>query len=320
MIGGELGYAYFGTGVFAARCLELLSEWRKPSFVVTSPFRSSGGRNAKTRSPVGELLSGGGAWSGIPLVESRNASSDETVLELKKNAHVDFAFVVDFGQIIKEPLLEENSRIVCLNIHPSSLPRYRGAAPIQRALMDGAEEIGVSVFKLGRGIDSGPLMLQERLTVGPHEDFGSVRERAAGVGVRAFIELASSTPIGEWTFLPQDEALATYAPKISSEEERIDWNMTARAICDRIRALSPKPGAWTTLRGKRLSILSARPSQDAPSGGMPRGELCLCGRGPRVAAFDGFVELITVQPEGKKPQPALAWRNGLRLCAKEILK
>jgi methionyl-tRNA formyltransferase len=317
----ELRYAYFGTGAFAARCLELLSEWRMPSWVVTPPFGASRGRNAKVRSPVGELVSGGkGAWRGVPLVESANASSDGAVLELKKNVRVDFTFVVDFGQFIREPLLDESGRIGCLNIHPSGLPCYRGAAPIRRALMDGVSEVGVSIFRLGRGMDSGPVLIQDKLEVGPYEDFGSVSERAAVLGAEAFIGLVSKTPVREWSFLPQDEALATYAPKISPGEERIDWGMTARAISNRVRAFSPRPGAWTTLRGKRLLILSARPIEVKPENGASPGELCLGGGNPLVASYDGLVELITVQPDGKKPLPASAWKNGLRLCSKECLK
>ena len=186
--------------------------------------------------------------------------------------------------------------------------------------MDGAAEIGVSVFKLARGMDSGPVLLREKLAVGPHEDFGSLRELAAVLGVGAFIELVVKTPVSEWSFLPQDEALATYAPKISPGEERIDWGMTARAISGRVRAMSPRPGAWTTLRGKRLLILSARPAEGAPERDTRPGELHLDGGNPRVASSDGFVELITVQPEGKKPQPASAWKNGLRLRAEECLE
>jgi methionyl-tRNA formyltransferase len=320
LISDELRYAYFGTGVFAARCLELLSKWKMPLWVVTSPSGAARGRNAPARSPVGDLVASGGAWSGVSLVESANASSDEAVMELKKRAGVDFVFVADFGQFIKEPLLNESGRIGCLNIHPSDLPRYRGAAPIQRALMDGASETGVSIFKLGRGMDSGPVLLQEKLAVGPYENFGSVRERAAVLGVEAFIGLVSKTPVSEWNFMPQDETLATYAPKITPEEERVDWGMTPRAISDRVRALSPRPGAWTTLRGKRLLILSARPAEETAKDGALLGELCLGSGNPRVASLDGFVELITVQPEGKKPQPASAWKNGLRLCAKECLE
>jgi methionyl-tRNA formyltransferase len=316
----DLRYAYFGTGAFAARCLRLLSEWRMPSWVVTSPAGTSGGRKRAVRSPVGEIAASGGVWSGIPLVESASASSDGAVLEMKRNAGVDFAFVVDFGQLIREPLLDEGGRIGCLNIHPSRLPLYRGAAPIQRALMDGAGEIGVSIFKLGRGMDSGPVLLQENLAVGPDEDFGEVRERAAALGVEAFIRLVSNTPAGEWRFTPQDSALATYAPKISSDEERIDWSSTAREISNRVRALSPRPGAWTTLEGKRLMVLSARPAPDASENGASPGELRLGGGNPRVASSDGFVELITVQPEGRRPQPASAWKNGLRVSARECLR
>jgi methionyl-tRNA formyltransferase len=311
-------YAFFGTGLFAARCLELLSEWRAPSWVVTSPARASG-RGRVSRSPVGEFAAGLREALGTPLVESAAAASDDAVLELTRRLPVDFSFVVDFGQLIREPLLGEGARVGCLNIHPSALPLYRGAAPIQRALMDGAESIGVTVFKLARRMDAGPVLLMETVRVEPDDDFGSLRSKAAEAGVRAFVDFASERPISSWRFEPQDDALATDAPKISAPEERVNWERPAREVVRQVRALSPRPGAWTTLRGKRLLILSAREVGVERGKTYQPGELRLIGDLPSVAAGDGAVALTSVQPEGKRPLPAAAWRNGLRLTQGERL-
>ncbi|MDR1650585.1 MAG: methionyl-tRNA formyltransferase [Synergistaceae bacterium] len=307
-----LKYAYFGTGVFAARCLELLSEWTEPSWVVTPPPRRSGRGGAVTRTPVGRLVSSKG-WD-IPLVETDAASADPAVLDCLESVPVDLAFAVDFGQFIKGPLLYIGAG--CLNIHPSMLPLYRGAAPLQRALMDGAKETGVTVFRLDSGMDSGPVLLQKSIEIGGEDDFGSLREQSAVSGVRAFTEFARVSPIEEWNFTPQDGSSATSAPKVSSGEERIDWRRPAFEIVNLVRALSPRPGAWTTMRGKRLLILSARAAEGAS--GMSAGGLCFDG-GVRVSAGEGSVALVTVQPEGKKPLPAEAWKNGLRMSAEECM-
>ncbi|MDR2780547.1 MAG: methionyl-tRNA formyltransferase, partial [Synergistaceae bacterium] len=168
-----LRYAFVGTGYFAVRCLETLARWKSPSFVATSPSGAAGRGKKISRSPVGEFVSC--AMAEVPLIESPDVSGDPRVLGMKSDFRVDFTFVTDFGQFIREPLLSEAERVGCLNIHPSALPLYRGAAPIQRALMDGAGGIGVSVFKLSRGMDAGPVLLRGRLEVGPEENFMSVR-------------------------------------------------------------------------------------------------------------------------------------------------
>jgi methionyl-tRNA formyltransferase len=314
-----LKYAFAGTGHFAVKCLETLARWKTPVFVVTSPPGTAGRGKKISRSPVGEFVSG--AMAGVPLIESPDASGDPRVMEMKRGFGVDFTFVTDFGQFIREPLLSETERVGCLNIHPSALPLYRGAAPIQRALMDGAGEIGVSVFKLSRRMDAGPVLLRERLEVGPDENFMSVRDRAAEAGGRMFAEFAAQNPIDSWSFVPQNDDRATYARKITADEERIDWSRAAEEISNLVRALSPKPGAWTTFAGRRLTVLAARPSR-WENGETPRaaaGSLCLGKGAPIVACGDGFLGLITVWPEGRKPQPGESWKNGLRMTAEERL-
>ena len=312
----DLSYAFFGSGGFAARCLGLLAEWRPPSWVVTSPPKLAGRGRGISCTPVEAVRERDQRLRDVPLVGTPCASSDERVLALRNNSPVDLTFVVDFGQFIAEPFLS-GGQVGCLNIHPSILPLYRGAAPVQRALMDGASETGVTVFKLCRGMDSGPILLQEEFAIEPGDDQGSLLDRAASRGVRAFLRCVSR-PLQEWKFTPQDDSRATFAPKISPGEERIDWKKPAKDVAGLIRALSPKPGAWTTLRGKRVIVLKARPVTDFEPDGMA-GALLLNYMEPIVSAGGGALVLEMVQTEGKKPQPAALWKNGLRAVPGECL-
>jgi methionyl-tRNA formyltransferase len=251
-------------------------------------------------------------------VESRDVSRDEAVIGLKRERPVDVVFVTDIGQMIREPLLSWGEKVGCLNIHPSALPLYRGAAPIQRALMDGAQSIGVAIFKLSSAMDAGPVLLRETVGVSSGDDYGSLLEKAAVAGAGAFVDFAETRPVESWVFEPQDEARATYAPKIDPSEERIDWTKPALEIANLARALSPKPGAWTTFMGHRLSILSALPAPGGLTGGRAPGEPSFRKDGVRVACGDGALELLTVKPEGGKPQSAGAWKNGIR-APQEVL-
>lgn len=305
-------YGFFGSGAFAAQCLALFSAWRRPAWIVTAPARPAGRGKQPRPTPVGALAASDPTLAGVETVESASASKDPAVLSLRERKPVDFSFVVDFGQMIREPLLAWSEHIGCLNVHPSLLPLYRGAAPVQRALMDGAHETGVTIFKLAEGMDCGPVLLQESFATGA-DDAGTILTRAADAAVRAFVQLAETTPISEWRFEPQDDARATRAPKIAPEEERIDWAKSAAEIADLVRALSPKPGAWTTLAGKRLRILGAR--AEALSSALAPGEVGHCENGPAVGTGEGLLVPTHLQSEGKKAQTAAEWWNGNRAKA-----
>ncbi|MDR0616471.1 MAG: methionyl-tRNA formyltransferase [Synergistaceae bacterium] len=317
-----LSWGFFGSGGFAARCLALLAEWRAPSWIVTAPPKYAGRGKALRPTQVGAVSAA--SFPGIPLILSGRASSDPELLALIKDLPVDFCFVIDFGQMIKEPLLAEGERVGCLNIHPSLLPGYRGAAPVQRALMDCRGSTGVTVFKLASGMDSGPVLLRKEIAIDDDDDAGTLLERTAVAGTSAFIRYASAHPIGQWRFEAQDDSLSTAAPKIRPEEERIDWGRHPSSVCGLIRALAPKPGAWTTFREKRLRVLRARLLPHDASGchmaesvpGMLEGPQ---DGGVAVRAGGGAIALLDVQPEGKKTMPAIDWWNGLRAERKELL-
>ncbi|MDR3353470.1 MAG: methionyl-tRNA formyltransferase [Synergistaceae bacterium] len=313
----DISFGFFGSGHFAARCLEALLEWRAPAWIVTSPPKRAGRGRDMRPTPV-ESFAGNGALLNVPLVRSSSVSSDDDVLFLSRDIPVSFCFVIDFGQLIREPILSWNEPLGCLNIHPSLLPLYRGAAPVQRALMDRAPEIGVTIFKLAAAMDSGPILLREKILVRDDDDSGSLLARAARTGVRVFTEYLSDRPVSEWTFSPQDDSIATYADKISPEEERIDWAMPAFEICGKVRALSPRPGAWTMARGRRLKVLSASISEKSALNAP--GELIGMGEGGVIAAAgDGCIILEKVQAEGKKLQAAMEWWNGLHASEGERL-
>lgn len=305
----DLRCGFIGSGRFAARCLELLSEWLRPSWIAVPPARRAGRGNKLTPSPVAVFASESELLSGVPIVETSNASTDPSLAAIRAEHPTDFIFVIDFGQLIREPLLGENEHIGCLNVHPSLLPSYRGAAPVQRAIMNGDDEIGVTIFKLARGMDSGPVLLQRSFASGDM-DAGEALDRAAEVGIAAFKELAESSAPSAWTFVPQDDDMATHAAKIASDEERIDWSMSAEEIARRVRALAPRPGAWTTVGGKRLRVLRA--SAASLDENRRAGELIWLGRDAAAATGSGALRFEIVQPEGKKIQSADDWRNGLR--------
>ena len=309
--GARPRYAFYGSGRFAARCLELLTAWAPPCWIVTASPKEAGRGRKLSETPVAAFARDCDALLEAPLLESATVSRDEAVLAMKRDAPVDFSFVIDFGQIVREPILEWESRVGCLNIHPSLLPRYRGATPVQRALMDGLETTGVTIFKLADGVDCGPILLQKEVAVAPEDDAGMLLERCACVGVAAFIEYVAGNPFSDWHFREQDETAATYAPKISPDEERIDWSASAEEILGRVRALSPRPGAWTTIQGKRLRVISMSiPGGDV--GTLMPGELAAKSKEPLVGTGSECVTLVSVQMEGKKIQSAAQWWNGFR--------
>lgn len=305
---GRLSYGLIGTGIFAAHCLEQLAGWRRPEWVITLPPSISGRGRKVVPTPVDDAAS----RLSVRVLRSASPCDDGDALSLAREVPVDFTFVIDFGRMMTGELLREHEHIGCLNIHPSSLPRWRGSAPVQRALMELEPEIGVTVFKLERGMDSGPVLARASVSAG-EACAGELMRLCAEAGVEAFLKIARSLPISEWRTEPQEGSLATYAAKISPEEERIDWREPAQRIVGKIRALSPRPGAWTTIYGKRLRVLDAEAADvGAARDARDIGLLMLGGGRPAAVASDGEVILRSVQAEGKKIQDAAAWKNGLR--------
>ena len=221
----------------------------------------------------------------------------------------DVAVVVAYGLILPEPILEA-PRLGCLNLHASLLPRWRGAAPIQRAIMAGDAETGVMVMKMDAGLDTGPVAMAERLPIASDMTAGELHDRLSPLGADLMVRALSAQSRGGLTFQPQAEAGVTYAHKIEKAEARIDWAKPARAVHDHIRGLSPFPGAFFEGdfgRGpERIKVLHAQlcGGTGAP-GTLLADELS-------VACGDGAVRLLDVQRAGKAPMPATEFLRGVR--------
>ena len=220
----------------------------------------------------------------------------------------DVASVVAYGKILPGDLLTV-PRLGFVNVHFSLLPKYRGAAPVQRAIMDGETETGVSIMVLTEGMDEGPVLAKVPSSIGPGDTAGSVGEHLAAIGGPLLVESLRGYASGELGPVEQDHAAATYAPKIDGEAARIDWTWPADRIDRHTRGLDPVPGAWTTLAGKRLKVNRVRAVNEDR---LQPGEL---HKGPLLVAGTGTdpVELVEVQPAGKKRMTGQELLRGLRV-------
>ena len=285
------GGVFLGTSDFAAGVLGHLAESPfRPSLVVTLPDRRRGRGRRESPSPVADEAE----RLGIELVKSQdvNREEDREVITRHGSGHDS---ICAFGQLIREPLLSE---VPLLNVHPSLLPRWRGAAPIERSIMAGDTVSGVCIMRLTAGLDSGPVAASEAVDVGADENFGSLSVRLADLGGRLLVETFEALDRKGVEWVEQDEDRATYAEKIGVDDRRIDLRQSAPECHDRVRALTPHIGAWLELAdGERLGVLETRvatgPAPEAGRAGMVDGRLLVgCG--------EGALELVSVRPAGRK--------------------
>jgi methionyl-tRNA formyltransferase len=271
--------------------------------VVTNPDRPAG-RKLEPKPPPVKVAS---LDAGLDVIQPEKARDPEFIDRIR-DLTPDVAPVVAYGKILPASLLEIPS-LGFVNVHFSLLPAYRGAAPVQRALMDGVKETGVSIIVLTEGMDEGPILAVEKTKVAPDESAGEVGERLAGLGAGLLVDSLQRYAAGELIPVEQDHARATYAPKIDSEQARIDWSQPAQKVRDLTRALDPGPGAWTTLRGRRIKVFRAHPSTDPERS---PGEI-VWSEG-RLSAGTGThpVDLTQIQPAGKRRMSGDEMARGLR--------
>lgn len=291
---------YLGTSEFAAAVLRRLAESaHRPLLVVTPPDRPKG-RGRRTQSPP---TAEAARELDLDLLQAGDVN-EEPALERIRATDPQALAVCAFGQLIREPLL---SAWPMLNVHPSLLPHWRGAAPIERSIMAGEERTGACVMQVTAGLDSGPVALCEEMKIGPEDDFAALSSRLATLGgellVRAFDLLAED----KLEFAEQDDEAATYAEKVSPEERRLDPARPAGELARVVRALTPHVGAYLeTSGGERLGVRKARPVDVGVKTGEIRAEwgalLLGCGR--------GALRLEVVQPPGGKPMAADAYLRG----------
>ena len=301
--------AFAGTPPFAAAALAALQgAGHDIALVLTQPDRPSGRGLKLTASAVAQFA----AERGLPVQKPPSLKAAEAQ-ELIRAAAPEVMVVAAYGLLLPPPVLEIPPR-GCVNIHASLLPRWRGAAPIQRALLAGDAQSGISIMRMDAGLDTGPVLLQTPIAIGPCETAGSLTEALANLGARAIVEALSR--LDRLTARPQDPAQATHAPKVTKDEARIDWRRPADLLDRQVRAFNPVPGAETTFRGKTLKVWEAEPG---PGDGLPGTVLEAENGRLRVASGAGSLLLRVVQRAGGRRLPAADFLSGAALARGAVL-
>jgi methionyl-tRNA formyltransferase len=292
--------AYLGTSEFAAIVLRRLVESpHRPSLVVTPPDSRKGRGRRLTAPPAAEAA----RELGLELHQTSDVNSAESV-EAIRAAEPGAIAVCAFGQLIREPLLSE---FLMLNVHPSLVPRWRGAAPIERALMAGDRETGVTIMRVTAGLDSGPVAVAEPTPIADQDDYASLSAKLTELGGELLVRALDALEAGELEFTEQDDSAASYAEKVTPEERHLEPALAAPELERIVRALTPHIGAYLELEGGgRLGVRAAR----VVPGGPAQGEIEAAAGELLLGSADGALRLEVVQPPGKKPMSAADFLRG----------
>jgi len=291
----------FGTGTFAIPALRHLSPW--VTLVVTQPDRPSG-RGHKVQAGPMKLVA---QELGLP-VESPVKARDPEFVERVRREEADFLLVASYGQILSQKLLDSATQ-GGINLHGSILPKYRGAAPIQRCIQAGEAETGITLMQMDKGMDTGDIIDISRTEIGPDETYGALQDRLALIAASMICDWKDRLSVGDYPRVQQDDALASMAPKIEKAEAEIRFHEPATAAYNRIRAFTPSPGPFLQTKSGLAKIKEAR--QGAGTGAP--GTVLSIKDGLEVAMGEGSLRLLTLQPEGKKPMSGRDFASGLRL-------
>jgi methionyl-tRNA formyltransferase len=294
---------FMGTPKIGASVLEALSRKHEIALVVTQPDKAAGRGGKIQVSPVKELA----LAKGIPVFQPGKIRLPENV-EAIKALNADVAVVAAYGQILAKPILEAPKH-GCVNVHASLLPKLRGAAPANWAIINGDKEAGVTIMQMDAGIDTGDMILARKTEISQTDTAGTLLDRLAEIGAEAILEALDMIEAGTAQRVPQDHAQNTYAPMVSKETGRIDWNKSAIEIANLIRGLNPAPGAFAALKGEALKIWEAEPAESEP-GHKPGEVIGSSKRGLLVKTGDGALLLAKVQAAGSKAMPAADYFRG----------
>jgi methionyl-tRNA formyltransferase len=300
----RLRLAFMGTPDFAVPALRALVEaGHEVAAVYTQPPREAG-RGQKPRSSSVHRVA---LERGLPV---RAPASLKTPAEQTAFAtlSLDAAVVVAYGLLLPKPILAA-PRLGCLNIHASLLPRWRGAAPIQRALMAGDTETGVTIMQMDEGLDTGPMLLQERMPIAPEYDAGILHDQLASLGAALIVGALDGVAAGALAAQPQPSVGVTYAAKVTRDDERLDWRRPAAELACQVRALSPRPGAWFAIDGDRLKVLATEP---IPERFEVRPGTVLDDR-LAIACGHGTLRIVRIQRSGRAPMSAAEFLRGYRV-------
>jgi len=298
---------FMGTPEFSVPILKRLNLEHKIIGVITQPPKKKSRGQRLLKSPVhlaAEKLN-------IPI-RYPNSLNNNTELNYIKNAKIDFVVVVAYGQIIPDNFLNIKN-LTFLNIHASLLPRWRGAAPIQRSITEMDKETGISIMKIIPRLDAGPFMLQEKITISKKDNFSSISTKLSEIGSNLIINALNLFKKGEVNFINQDETKATYAKKINKKESIINWNKPARKIIAEINGLNPFPGVWFNHKGNRIKIIEAEEDGNIGKAGEVLSDDLIIGCGEKS------IKIKLIQKEGKKILKISNFLIGYEIKKGEIL-
>jgi methionyl-tRNA formyltransferase len=294
---------FFGTPEFAVPSLRaLLREDHDIVGVVTQPDRPKGRSRSHLVPPPIKIAA---QHLDLPVLQPERPVGDLFAAQLRRLAP-DLGVVVAYGHILRPHVLDIPS-LGMINVHASVLPRWRGAAPIQAAILAGDTTTGVSIMKMEEGLDTGPVLLTIETPIAPGETFGTLNARLAELGATALLQAIEQLAEGTATPEAQDDAGACYAPKITREAAHLDWDAPAEEVARHVRAFDPMPGAWTTLGGQAIKLFEVRPVEH---GAALAGTVMEAGESLTVACGSGALEVRMVQPAGKKAITVAEWVRG----------
>ena len=309
----SLRIAFAGTPQFALPALRAcLGSPHRVVGVLTQPDRPAG-RGRELRSSPVKLLA---LEAGVPVAQPPSLRTPDARAPLVEWAP-DLMVVVAYGLILPPEVLAL-PRLGCVNIHGSLLPRWRGAAPIQRAILAGDSETGVTIMRLDAGLDTGPMLLSRRHPIGLHDTAGDLHDVLAELGAAALIEAIDGLAAGTLEPKPQPAEGATYAPKIEKAEAMLDWDSDAASLDRRIRAFNPWPVAETLLAGESLKLLRAQVAKHAGSEASPGTVLGIADDGMHVACGEGVLAVRELQRAGKRPVSARDFANAVRVAGMRL--
>lgn len=298
---------FWGTSSFAVPALRALhGEGFDVVGVVTQPDRPVGrSRSTLVPSPVKSAA----LEEDVPVFQPESPADESFLAELRA-LEPELSIVVSYGHILRRSLIELPT-LGTINVHASLLPALRGAAPIQAAIREGLAETGVTVMRMVQALDAGPVMLRSRTPIARDETAGELEARLSELGALALVEALTLMSLGKLQEMPQDDAQATYAPKILREMARVDWNESSAAIARHIRAYDPKPGAFTTHRGGEIKLFGAATATEADHGTNPPGSvITIDSHGMLVACGTGTVLITCAQPAGRTRVDPEEWMRG----------
>lgn len=310
----KLKIIFMGTPEFAVPSLETLMRNNYPiAAAVTQPDRPKGRGRHMIPPPVKACAE----RHHLPVLQPervRNSNFIEHLMDL----HPDVIVVTAFGQILPREILEIPPK-GCINVHPSLLPKYRGAAPIPWTIIRGEEKTGVTIMFVDEGMDTGDILTQEETPIAPEETSGELHDRLAEMGAELLIKAIEMIATDTITRTPQDSSSATYAPRLKKEDGLIRWDTEVHHIVNLVRGFSPAPGSYSFFNGKMLKIFSAT-GEEASVKDIPGTVARETEKGLPVAAKNGFVYLQDVQMENKKRMPVRDFLRGFRISQGDILR